>query len=129
MNWSGASGKQNSGVWGLAFTPNRPVVVESPAIKLIAELIKRDVRVVAYDPLAINNARSILGSAVEYVESAEACLDQAGLVVLTLRNAEIKKAVESFTTPQPLTIVDCWRMIDPKAFASQIKYVAMGRAR
>jgi len=115
------------GVFGLAFTVNTPVIVESPAIKLIAELLKHDIRVVAYDPLAIDNARNIFGSAVEYVESAEACLEQAGLAVLTLRNAEIKKAVESFAPAQPLTVVDCWRMIDTARLDKQIGYIALGR--
>jgi UDPglucose 6-dehydrogenase len=112
----------------LAFTLNTPVVIESPAIKLIAELLKHDVLVVAYDPLAIENARSIFGSAVEYVESAKACLDQAGLVVVTLRNAEIKQAVENFMPIQPLTVVDSWRIIDAARLNSQYKYVALGRA-
>ncbi|MBX3052994.1 MAG: UDP-glucose/GDP-mannose dehydrogenase family protein [Caldilineaceae bacterium] len=115
------------GVLGLAFTPNTPVVVESPAIKLIAELLKHDVRVVAYDSLAIDNARGVFGSAVEYVESAEACLEQAGIAVLTLRDTEIKKTVENFAVLQPLTVVDCWRMIDPKTIAGKMKNVVIGR--
>ncbi|MBU4312187.1 MAG: nucleotide sugar dehydrogenase [Candidatus Omnitrophica bacterium] len=116
------------GIVGLAFTPNTPVVVESPAIKLIAELIKHDVRVVTYDSLAIDTTRSIFGSAVEYVESVQSCLEQVGLVVLTLRSADIKKAIESFAPAQSLTVVDCWRMLDPRVLGNQIKYVAMGRA-
>ncbi len=120
-------GNKTVGVLGLAFTPNTPVVVQSPAIKLVAELVKHDVRVVAYDPLAIPSARSIFGSAVEYVDSVDACLGRVGLVVLPLRSEEIKKAVEGFSAPQPLTIVDCWRMIDSRTIGSQRKYVAMGR--
>ena len=114
------------GVLGLAFTSNTPVVVESPAIKLIAELINHDVRVVAYDPLAIDDARSVFGSAVEYVESAEACLEQAGLVVLTLRDPGMKEAVESFTPAQSLSVVDCWRMIEQAKLAPAVSYIGLG---
>jgi UDPglucose 6-dehydrogenase len=115
------------GVLGLAFTSNTPVVVESPAIKLIAELLKHDVRVVAYDPLAIDNARSIFGSAVEYVESAEACLAQAGLAVVTLRYPDLKRVVESYVPAYLMTVVDCWRMIDSTLVNEKLKLVAVGQ--
>lgn len=117
------------GVMGLAFTGNTPVIVESPAIKLIAELIKRDVRVIAYDPLAIDNTKGVFGSAVEYVHSAENCLTYSGLVVLTLRNAQIKLAVENCVPDRPLTVVDCWRMIDTKKLVHNVKYVALGNPK
>lgn len=116
-------------VLGLAFTSNTPVVVESPAIKLIGELLKYDIHVVAYDPLAIDNARTLFGSAVEYVHSAESCLSQADLAVITLRSMELKRAVENYVPNHLLTVVDCWRIIDPgKLEASRVRYVALGRA-
>lgn len=115
------------GVMGLAFTLNTPVVIESPAVKLIAELLKHDVRVVAYDPLAIENARSIFGSAVEYVESAESCLAQAGLAAVMLRHPELKQAIEDYSSSHSLTVVDCWRMIDSTCLSKQLKYVALGQ--
>jgi len=115
------------GVLGLAFTSNTPVVTESPAIKLISELLKHDIRVVAYDPLAIDNARTVFGSAVEYVHSAERCLSQAGLVVVTLRSPELKRAVEGYTPNHPLTVVDCWRMVEPRILNARIRYIPLGR--
>ena len=114
------------GILGLAFTANTPVVTESPAIKLIAELIKRDVHVVAYDPLAIDNARTVFGSAVEYVHTAESCLAQAGLAVVMLRNGELKRAVEGFTPQRPLTVIDCWRLIDRQRLPDRVRLVALG---
>jgi len=117
------------GVLGLAFTSNTPVVTESPAIKFIAELLKHDIRVVAYDPLAIDNARTVFGSAVEYVHSAESCLKQAGLVVLSLRSSELKEAVENHTPNHPMTVVDCWRILDKElAGHPNIRYVPLGRS-
>ncbi len=115
------------GVLGLAFTANTPVVTESPAIKLIAELIRHDVHVVAYDPLAIDNARTVFGSAVEYVHTAESCLAQAGLAVVTLRNAELKQVIEGFAPREPLTVIDCWRLIDRQGLNDKIRLVALGR--
>lgn len=95
---------------------------------MIDELIKRDIRVLAYDPLAIENTRNIFGSQVEYVHSVESCLAHVNLAVITLRNPQIKKAVESFVAKNPLTIIDCWRMIDADRLnKTLIKYVPIGR--
>jgi UDPglucose 6-dehydrogenase len=117
------------GVLGLAFTTNTPVITESPAIKLINELIKHDICVVAYDPLAIDNVRAIFGSAVEYVHSVDSCLSKADIVVVTLRNPEFKLAIENYNPNHKLTIVDCWRLIQPEKLNSQVKYIALGTGK
>jgi UDPglucose 6-dehydrogenase len=117
------------GVLGLAFTANTPVITESPAIKLINELIKHDIRVVAYDPLAIDNVRAIFGSAVEYVHSVDSCLSKADIVVVTLRNPEFKLAIENYNPNRKFTIVDCWRLIQPEKLNSQVKYIALGTGK
>lgn len=115
------------GILGLAFTANTPVVTESPAIKLIAELIRRGIHVVAYDPLAIDNARAVFGSAVEYMHTAESCLMQAELAVVALRNAELKRAVEEFVPQGSLTVIDCWRLLDRQRLPDGVRLVTLGR--
>ena len=116
------------GIMGMAFTSNTPVITESPAVKLVRELVKSDLRVVAYDPLAIDNTKAILGSAVEYVHSPKSLLEQANLCVMTLRNAEFKEALENYHPQAPMTIVDCWRTLDPHKLDKKMRLVALGRA-
>jgi len=115
------------GILGLAFTADTTVITESPAIRLVKELLKKDLRIVAYDSLAIDSARSALGSAVEYTHKAEQCLDHAGLAVITLRSREIKKVIELFRPSKPITLIDCWRLVDPAKLDSKIHYVALGK--
>jgi UDPglucose 6-dehydrogenase len=122
-----ASKSKTVGILGLAFTINTSVITESPAIKLIKALLERDIHVIAYDPLAIDNARIIFGSAIEYVHSVEGCLDLSDLVVVTLRAAELKQAIEDYTPSRSLTLVDCWRMVDPDQLTTHVKYVPLGR--
>lgn len=114
------------GVLGLAFTLNTPVVTESPAMKLIGKLLKHGIRVVAYDHLAIDNARTVFGSAVEYVHSVESCLAQASLAVVTLRSPELKQAIEKHMPNRPIVLVDCWRIVDPDKLGSHVRYIAVG---
>lgn len=116
------------GILGLAFKPDTPVIIESPAVKLIQELLKHDMRIVVYDPLAMENTRAVFGDAIEYVHSAEESLAQSGLCVLTLRAPELKHAVEGYASARPLTVVDCWRMIEPAKLSDSVKYVALGQA-
>ncbi len=116
------------GIMGLAFTSNTPVITESPAIKLIRELVKGDLRVVAYDPMAIDSTKATLGSAIEYVHSPQSLLEQAHLCVVTLRNKEFKEAIENHHPDRPMTVVDCWRILDAEKLDRQIRYVALGRS-
>ena len=115
------------GILGLAFTPNTPVVTASPAIQLIRELLKKDLRVVAYDPIAIDTAKSVLGSSVEYVHSAKSGLEKCGVAVVTLRLPEFREAVETHIPSLALTLVDCWRLINPSKLNGLFRYVAIGR--
>lgn len=116
------------GILGLAFKPNTPVITESAAIKLIEELLRHDLRVVAYDPLAIENAKAVFNERIEYVSSAIDCLTQSGVCVLTYCTSEFKQAVENYVPTTPLTLVDGWRIIEPAKLGSKVKYVALGRA-
>ena len=117
------------GILGLAFTPNTPVIVGSPAIKLIQKLIDNNLRIVAYDPLAIPQSKSLLGSSIEYVHSIDSCLNYSDIVVVTLALSEFKQVIESYVPNKQLTIIDCWRIIDSSKLNSQIKYIGLGIGR
>jgi UDPglucose 6-dehydrogenase len=122
-----SAGGKTLGILGLSFTANTSVITESSAMKLIGELLKHDLHIVACDPLASDNARAVLGSAVKYVDAAEDCLANADIIVVTTRDAKFKDAVERYTANRPLTVVDCWRSIDSSRLPKQVRYVAVGR--
>ncbi|MEM5342469.1 UDP-glucose dehydrogenase family protein [Paraburkholderia azotifigens] len=46
-------------VWGLAFKPNTDDMREAPSRALIAELLSRGAKVVAYDPVAIDESKRV----------------------------------------------------------------------
>lgn len=54
--------------WGLAFKPNTDDMREAPSLVTIRALLERGARVVAHDPVAVCEARRILGDAIEYRE-------------------------------------------------------------
>ncbi len=122
-----SAGGKTLGILGLSFTANTSVITESPAMKLIKELLKHDLHIVACDPLASDNARAVLGSAVKYVDAPEDCIANADIVIVTTRDPRFKEAVERYSANRSLTVVDCWRSIDASRLAKQIHYVPVGK--
>ncbi|MDE5945385.1 MAG: UDP-glucose/GDP-mannose dehydrogenase family protein [Rikenella sp.] len=72
-------------LWGLAFKPGTDDMREAPALVLIGQLQAAGAEVVAYDPVAMDEARRRLGNeAIGYAADAySAVLDADALVLLT----------------------------------------------
>ena len=48
-------------IWGLAFKPNTDDMREAPSLVLIEDLVKRGAKIVAFDPVALVEAKHLLG--------------------------------------------------------------------
>ncbi len=71
-------------VWGLSFKPETDDMREAPSIVIINTLLDKGAEVSAYDPVAMEEAKRILGERVKYVnDKHEAVLDAHGLVIVT----------------------------------------------
>jgi len=76
-------GKQ-VGVLGLAFKGGTDDIRESPAILLVQDLLREGCRVCAYDPAAMERAKEVLPSSVDYVaDPYEAATGADALLILT----------------------------------------------
>ena len=117
------------GVLGLAFKPTTPVVTESPAIKLIENLVEKGYEIIAYDPLAIENTKTVFGDKITYADTVEECLNAAPLHVVTIADKGITQEIEKTTPESPTLIYDCWRAIDQNQLADNITYIALGAHR
>jgi UDPglucose 6-dehydrogenase len=116
-------------VLGLSYKPHSPVVDESQGIYLAQAISRAGARVVAYDPLAGQTARSVLQEVV-ILDSLEDCLAQADVVLVTTPDPAFKVlSAEAFLTSRASAIVvDFWRILD-QALAGHpsIEYVPVGR--
>lgn len=71
-------------ILGLAFKPNTDDMREAPSIEIIKELIGHGASIVAYDPVAMENAKPILPTAVTYAANAyEACRGADAVAIVT----------------------------------------------
>jgi UDPglucose 6-dehydrogenase len=78
-------------ILGLSFKPNTDDMREAPSVRIIKKLLAEGASVVAYDPVAENNARKILKNSIEYASSAAECLAGADCCVVVTEWDEFKK--------------------------------------
>jgi UDPglucose 6-dehydrogenase len=77
-------------VLGLAFKPQTDDMREARSVELIARLAEAGVRVRAYDPVAMDNARRTLPVKVEYCQSSYEAAEGADAVVVVTEWNEFK---------------------------------------
>ena len=73
------------GIWGLAFKPGTDDMREAPAIYVIDELVKRGAKVKAYDPKAMDEAKTFYLKdleGIEYFESKYEILKNSDALIL-----------------------------------------------
>jgi UDPglucose 6-dehydrogenase len=67
---------------GLSFKPETDDMREAPSIKIAHSLTQMGAEVVAYDPVAINNAKQVLGDIITYASSVYEAVSQADAVMI-----------------------------------------------
>lgn len=77
-------------IWGLAFKPNTDDVREAPALAMIRALIARGADVVAYDPVASEQARLHLSNGYEIAANAYEALDAADALIVATEWPEFR---------------------------------------
>jgi UDPglucose 6-dehydrogenase len=71
-------------ILGLSFKPNTDDMREAPSVFVINELMKKGATIVAFDPVAMENAQHVLPEGVVYAKTAyEAAKGADGVAVLT----------------------------------------------
>ena len=118
------------GVLGLAFKPNTDDIREAPSIAIIRELLRRGARVQAYDPAAMEQAKSVLPE-VRYQCDAYSTAENADLLALLtewnqFRNLDLEKIGKSM---RRAILVDLRNVYEPERVkALGFEYYGVGRS-
>jgi UDPglucose 6-dehydrogenase len=122
-------GKQFT-VWGLAFKPNTDDMRESPSVIIIKKLLELGARVVAYDPVAMKNAKSYFNDTIRYGEDGYSALKSSdALVIVTewneFRNPDFEILKRSLNRP---VIFDGRNIFEPEKMKElNFTYFSIGR--
>jgi UDPglucose 6-dehydrogenase len=81
----------NLAMWGLSFKPQTDDMRAAPSLEIIQGLLPEGVVFQVYDPVAMNEAKKILGDSVRYMESAYAALEGASALVAVTEWPEFRR--------------------------------------
>ncbi|MFA9371609.1 MAG: UDP-glucose/GDP-mannose dehydrogenase family protein [Labilibaculum antarcticum] len=118
-------------MWGLAFKPKTDDMREAPSLVIIENLLKEGASVVAYDPVAQEEAHRILGDNISYAKDEyDACLDADALIIVTewseFRSPNFR-VIEKLMKSN--TIFDGRNIYDPEEMRElKFNYYSIGRA-
>lgn len=118
------------GVWGLSFKPNTDDMRSAPSIDILHALVEEGAEIVAYDPVAMEKARELLPTEVQYVDSKEAAAKDCDALLILTEWDEFKE-----TTPQQIkellkqpVVIDGRNIYEPDEMAAQgFVYISVGR--
>lgn len=119
-------------ILGLSFKPNTDDMREAPSIKVIHELVSKypNLRIKAYDPVAIEIAKQTLGGCVEYSSSIEEAVTESHAVLIVTEWHEfIQFGLDNYKRllKRPI-IIDGRNCFNPKeADRLNIVYRSIGR--
>ena len=120
-------------LWGLAFKPNTDDMREAPALPLLAELISSGATVTAYDPVAMDEARRIVGNEpkLSYAAAYPAALANADALIIVTEWKEFRSPdfdAIKLTLKSPV-IFDGRNLYDPATVREHgLEYYCIGRS-
>ncbi|WP_230369192.1 UDP-glucose dehydrogenase family protein [Paludibacterium denitrificans] len=119
-------------LWGLAFKPNTDDMREAPSRVIVAELTRRGAQVVAFDPVATDEARRVMGANDQLVFADDMMSPLQGAdALLIVTEWKMFRAPDFDAIKQALKsplIIDGRNMYDPAWVRAQgFDYQAIGR--
>jgi UDPglucose 6-dehydrogenase len=129
----GAPRGKRVGILGLAFKPNTDDLREAPALKIIAGLRRKGVRVAAFDPAAMPRARELPGlRGVTFAEDAYGVARGAdALAIITewneFRNLDLKRLARLMRNPVLCDLRNIYGA--EEAESAGLRHVGVGRGR
>lgn len=82
--YNGALRGKTIALWGLSFKPKTDDLREAPSLVLINKLLEAGVKVRAYDPIAIDEAKKRIGDKIEYAKDIyDATLEADAILLVT----------------------------------------------
>ena len=118
-------------VFGLSFKPKTDDMREARSVIVIDRLLKLGAKVVAYDPVANENARQLFREKIDYAKSMRECIRGADCCIVITEWKEFQRltADDFISLMNAPVVVDGRRIYEPCSFAKKVRYRAIGLAK
>ncbi len=126
---SGYENKKVS-ILGLAFKPETDDMRDSPCLDIIPRLQEKGIKISAFDPVAMDEAKKILKD-VEFAKNMDSCLkDSDALVILTEWNEFRSLSPSQLNGMRGNLLIDMRNALNPNSFKrSKFDLIQIGRPR
>ena len=117
-------------VLGLAFKPETDDMRDSPSIDIISALSAAGATIRAYDPKAMDEAKSLLPGTVEFCDNAQSCLTGADAAVIVTEWNEFRALAPQIFLDEMKghILIDLRNVFDPQAMRDAgLTYSSIGR--
>lgn len=117
-------------VLGLAFKPDTDDIREAASLMIVKTLLEEGASVIAYDPVAISNARTVFEDAIEYTADIKTAIIDAELVLIATEWDQIKHLplelyVQLMKNPVIMDGRNCYSL--KEVSKHPITYISIGR--
>lgn len=117
-------------ILGLTFKPGTDDLREAPSIPNVRRLLDERAKIVAYDPVGINNFKKIYQSGIKYVDNPEEALRDSDVAFIFTEWEEIKsiplnRYKELMRTPIIFDGRNCYSL--EEAEKAEVEYYSVGR--
>lgn len=116
-------------VLGLAFKPNTDDMREAASIVVTNRLVEEGAEVVAYDPIAIDNAKEILRPEIKYSETVYEAIEDSDATLILTEWHEVKSikisAFDSMNYPLVIDGRNCFNLEEMRK--QRVEYHSVGR--
>jgi hypothetical protein len=114
-------------ILGLAVGSNGHATSQANGLQLAYALTRAGSPVAVYDPgeTAMKDARHLLGGPIQFAASAEDCVHDADVIVITAANDEFRNISSTMSTgtARPRTLIDCCGAFSAETRPAGIEYV------
>ena len=126
---SGYENKKVS-ILGLAFKPETDDMRDSPCLDIIPRLQEKGIKISAFDPVAMDEAKKILKD-IEFAKNMDSCLkDSDALVILTEWNEFRSLSPSQLNGMKGNILIDMRNALNPNSFKrSKFDLIQIGRSR
>ncbi len=117
-------------ILGLAFKARTDDMRDSPSLTIVPELLKLGAKLTAFDPIAAEKAKLILGDTITYSDDLAATVKNAEAVVIVtewdeFRRANWKSLAKTMASPVMVDLRNLFDLQDAEDFG--MTYISLGR--